>query len=78
MPDYLGCVQGETNLGKWKRMKRKTETESLNGKLKQKAETEKLKFGNGRQKFNRLVLGQCAHRRIVVCVSRGTLTYMPN
>ena len=35
-------------MGKWKRMKRKTETESCNGKLKWKAETEKLKFGNGR------------------------------
>ena len=32
-----------------------TETET-------ETETEKLKFGNGRQKFNRLVSGQCAHR----------------
>ena len=54
------------------------ETENGNGKLKRKAETEKLKFGNGRQKFNRLVSGQCAHRYIEVCVSRVTLTYMPN
>ena len=53
------------------------ETENGNGKLKRKAETEKLKFGNGHQKFNRS--GQCAHRyNIVVCVSRVTLTYMPN
>ena len=37
--------------GKWKRRKWKTETESWNGKLKQKAETEKLKFGSGRQKY---------------------------
>ena len=46
---------------------------SGNGKRKRKAETEKLKFGNGRQKFNRLVSGQCTHRCVVV-----TLTYMPN
>ena len=51
---------------------------SGNGKRKRKAETEKLKFGNGRQKFNRLVSGRCAHRCIVVCMSRVTLTYMPN
>ena len=49
--------------------------ETENGKLKRKAETEKLKFGNGRQK---LVSGQCAYWYIVVCASRVTLTYMPN
>ena len=43
--------------------------------MKQKVET---KFGNGRQKFTRVVSGQCAHKCIVVCVSRVTLTYMPN
>ena len=46
--------------------------------MKRKAETEKLKSGNGRQKFSRLVSRQCAHRRIVASVSRVTLTYIPN
>ena len=50
------CFKSHTHdcsfsVGEWKRMKRKTETENGNGKLK---------FGNGRQKFNRLVSGQCA------------------
>jgi hypothetical protein len=41
--------------GKWKRRNRKTGTESWNGKLKRKAETETLKLGNGRQHFLRYV-----------------------
>ena len=47
--------------------------------MKRKTETEKLKFGNGRQKLNSLYQDS-VHTGvyIVVCVSRVILTYMPN
>ena len=48
---WINHQKSESRRGKWKRRKWKIGTESWNGKLERKAETEKLKPGNGRQQL---------------------------